>query len=321
MGGVNGGLIMNKQNLVVELATKTDARLKNLGWSRLTAKKRQEEAAQWIKENENFIRQLVLQYQRCVMVSFDDLMQEARIAAWKAFASYDENRVDVLLSTYLWKVMDNALKEVFRKAFAQKRQNLFNTEYITDVICQADDFETLMSLDDKDYVDDLLVPLFGTSEASDEIIEKRETIKFLTKQINSLPANLQIVVKLHLSGNTQREIAEKLGLSQSSVSLRLKNARLELKRLYNIWNSENAAEGHTLASLESVFRGEYPDEFWESRIKELPVDLGKVVVLRIAGYSVKEMAKALKISESKVWKRLGDAKLELKKFVIERIGA
>lgn len=248
-------------------------------------------------------------------------MQEARIAAWKAFASYDENRVDVLMATYLWKVMDNAIKEVFRKAFAKKRQNPFNTEYIADTIYKNEfDDEFIFDGDESDG-DLKTAAIFGTSDAPDDVLEDDETMKFWVKQINSLPEDLKIVMKLHINGYTQCEIARELGLSQSSVSLRLKNARIELTKVRNYWEHGDIIEEHTLESLEVIFNGEYPDVYWEAKIKELPVDLGKVVVLRIAGYPVKKIAKILDISESKVWARLSNAKLELKKYVIERVGA
>ena len=101
----------------------------------------------------------------------------------------------------------------------------------------------------------------------------------------------------------------------------MKNARIELTKVRNYWEHGDIIEEHTLESLEVIFNGEYPDVYWEAKIKELPVDLGKVVVLRIAGYPVKKIAKILDISESKVWARLSNAKLELKKYVIERVGA
>ena len=312
---------MDKKNAVANLATQTSARLRNLDWQRLTATKKQEEAAEWIQKHEKYIRCLVRQYRTNTVITFDDLMQEARIAAWKAFASYDENRVDVLMATYLWKVMDNAIKEVFRKAFAKKRQNPFNTEYIADTIYKNEfDDEFIFDGDESDG-DLKTAAIFGTSDAPDDVLEDDETMKFWVKQINSLPEDLKIVMKLHINGYTQCEIARELGLSQSSVSLRLKNARIELTKVRNYWEHGDIIEEHTLESLEVIFNGEYPDVYWEAKIKELPVDLGKVVVLRIAGYPVKKIAKILDISESKVWARLSNAKLELKKYVIERVGA
>ena len=99
-----------------------DSRLNQLSWGRLTEVQKHDEATDWLATHKDLIRWLVNQYRTNVVITKADLFQEAMLAAWEAFDNYDSNRVDVLLETYLFVVMDNAIKEVFRRVFAQKRQ-------------------------------------------------------------------------------------------------------------------------------------------------------------------------------------------------------
>ena len=90
-----------------------DSRLNQLSWGRLTEVQKHDEATDWLATHKDLIRWLVNQYHTNVVITKADLFQEAMLAAWEAFDNYDSNRVDVLLETYLFVVMDNAIKEVF----------------------------------------------------------------------------------------------------------------------------------------------------------------------------------------------------------------
>ena len=113
-----------------------DSRLNQLSWGRLTEVQKHDEATDWLATHKDLIRWLVNQYRTNVVITKADLFQEAMLAAWEAFDNYDSNRVDVLLETYLFVVMDNAIKEVFRRVFAQKRQAQEQSVYFVDLANQ-----------------------------------------------------------------------------------------------------------------------------------------------------------------------------------------
>ena len=153
------------------------------------------------------------------------------LAAWKAFDNYDNNRVDVLMETYLFVVMDNAIKEVFRRVFAQKRQAQTQAIYFVD-LAQQEDCEEL----------DAIENVSGYARSVEDEAESNEGIKFWQERINNLPESLKTVMKLHIAGMTQVQIAKKLGISQSNVSVQLNKARVMLAKYKAEGNSEYSLE-------------------------------------------------------------------------------
>ena len=196
-----------------------DSRLNQLSWGRLTEVQKHDEAADWLATHKDLIRWLVNQYRTNTVITKDDLFQEAMLAAWKAFDNYDNNRVDVLMETYLFVVMDNAIKEVFRRVFAQKRQAQTQAIYFVD-LAQQEDCEEL----------DTIENVSGYARSVEDEAESNEGIKFWQERINNLPESLKTVMKLHIAGMTQVQIAKKLGISQSNVSVQLNKARVMLAK-------------------------------------------------------------------------------------------
>lgn len=191
-----------------------DSRLNQLSWGRLTEVQKHDEATDWLATHKDLILWLVNQYRTNVVITKADLFQEAMLAAWEAFDNYDSNRVDVLLETYLFVVMDNAIKEVFRRVFAQKRQAQEQSVYFVDLANQE-------GCDELDAIENA----GGYAGSAEDEAESNEGIKFWQERINNLPESLKTVMKLHIAGMTQVQIAKKLGISQSTVSVQLKKAR------------------------------------------------------------------------------------------------
>ncbi len=208
-----------------------DSRLNQLSWGRLTEVQKHDEAADWLATHKDLIRWLVNQYRTNTVITKDDLFQEAMLAAWKAFDNYDNNRVDVLMETYLFVVMDNAIKEVFRRVFAQKRQAQTQAIYFVD-LAQQEDCEEL----------DTIENVSGYARSVEDEAESNEGIKFWQERINNLPESLKTVMKLHIAGMTQVQIAKKLGISQSNVSVQLNKARVMLAKYKAEGNSEYSLE-------------------------------------------------------------------------------
>ena len=208
-----------------------DSRLNQLSWGRLTEVQKHDEAADWLATHKDLIRWLVNQYRTNTVITNDDLFQEAMLAAWKAFDNYDNNRVDVLMETYLFVVMDNAIKEVFRRVFAQKRQAQTQAIYFVD-LAQQEDCEEL----------DAIENVSGYARSVEDEAESNEGIKFWQERINNLPESLKTVMKLHIAGMTQVQIAKKLGISQSNVSVQLNKARVMLAKYKAEGNSEYSLE-------------------------------------------------------------------------------
>ena len=208
-----------------------DSRLNQLSWGRLTEVQKHDEAADWLATHKDLSRWLVNQYRTNTVITKDDLFQEAMLAAWKAFDNYDNNRVDVLMETYLFVVMDNAIKEVFRRVFAQKRQAQTQAIYFVD-LAQQEDCEEL----------DAIENVSGYARSVEDEAESNEGIKFWQERINNLPESLKTVMKLHIAGMTQVQIAKKLGISQSNVSVQLNKARVMLAKYKAEGNSEYSLE-------------------------------------------------------------------------------
>jgi len=208
-----------------------DSRLNQLSWGRLTEVQKHDEAADWLATHKDLIRWLVNQYRTNTVITKDDLFQEAMLAAWKAFDNYDNNRVDVLMETYLFVVMDNAIKEVFRRVFAQKRQAQTQAIYFVD-LAQQEDCEELDAIENAG----------GYAGSAEDEAESNEGIKFWQERINNLPESLKTVMKLHIAGMTQVQIAKKLGISQSNVSVQLNKARVMLAKYKAEGNSEYSLE-------------------------------------------------------------------------------
>lgn len=220
----------NKEQAMLNLlASKTDARVDNLDWAKLSEETKHDEATQWIIDSEKYINYLVMQYRPDrIMATHDDLMQTAKLAAWKAFDKYDNNRVDVLISTYLWAVMSNAIKEVFRKTQAQKRQAENHAIYIEDMVksyryessLEAEAINT--ALEDNGCTIGVMI---SAEDSVIDSVEEQEAVSYWRTKIDSLPRQLKEIMLLTLKGKKQIEIAAELGISQSSVSAKLKQSR------------------------------------------------------------------------------------------------
>lgn len=208
-----------------------DSRLNQLSWGRLTEVQKRDEAADWLTTHKDLIRWLVNQYRTNTVITSADLFHEAMLAAWKAFDSYDSNRVDILMETYLFVVMDNAIKEVFRKVFAQKRQAQEQAVYFVDLANQE-------GCDELDIIENA----GGYAGSAEDEVQSNEGIRLWKERINNLPESLKTIMKLHIAGMTQVQIAKKLGISQSTVSVQLNKARSILAKYKAEGNSEYSLE-------------------------------------------------------------------------------
>ncbi len=144
---------------------------------------------------------------------YDDLIQEGRIAIFKAVLSYDTN-LDIPFLHFLRMVIKRKLIDTLRKHTRQKHVNLNEAYSLNNVISESQD-TSFISL------------LANTEDPATRVIandEARSMIHGLNKNLS----NLERLVFEHyfVQGFKQREVSEHLGLPAKSLD----NAIQRIKR-------------------------------------------------------------------------------------------
>ena len=173
-------------------------------------------AAEWIVEHESFLMSLCKRYSW--VGEKDDLYQEACLAIISAFGTYDPHQYDVKDTTYYWVCAANGIRKVYRESQAKRRQSSpeGNMKFFAGPATMERDEDGVVAL------------VCGSAEDS---LMETESCDFWMRAINRLPKKQREAMLWTIKGLTQVEVAEKLGMSQASVSGFLKEARRTLSAL------------------------------------------------------------------------------------------
>ena len=157
----------------------------------------------WLGNNEGFLRWLIKNYYYG-KTEHADMFQEACVAAWKGYFSYDPSK-RVKLNSYIGKCVRNCITDIYAKETALRRPK-------TVPIGLGRDFDDGMS----DYI------LYEEDYPSD--------YQHLVDALNGLKEEDKwIIMETLFSNKTQQELAEECGCGQSLISYRLNRARKALK--------------------------------------------------------------------------------------------
>jgi len=128
-----------------------------------------------------------------------DLVQEAFVAAWRAFAQYDQRR-----SFAIW----------LKRIAINKCRDWRRRRAVRQFFYKADDIQRPGLVIEQ--------PTQATNDSADELIQ-------LDEAIAALPANLKEPLLLALTGDmSHREVGEMLGLSAKAVEVRIYRAKRAL---------------------------------------------------------------------------------------------
>lgn len=144
---------------------------------------------------------------------YDDLIQEGRIAIYKAVLSYD-TKLDIPFLHFLRVVIKRKLIDILRKYTRQKHVNLNDAFSLNNVISDSEETSFISLLADAEDPATMVI-------ANDEA---RSMIHGLNKSLS----NLERLVFEHyfIQGFKQREVSERLGLPPKSLD----NAIQRIKR-------------------------------------------------------------------------------------------
>ena len=144
---------------------------------------------------------------------YDDLIQEGRIAIYKAVLSYDTN-LDIPFLHFLRMVIKRKLIDTLRKHTRQKHVNLNEAYSLNNVISESEE-TSFISL------------LANTEDPATRVIANDEA-QSMIHALNENLSNLERLVFEHyfVQGFKQREVSEHLGLPAKSLD----NAIQRIKR-------------------------------------------------------------------------------------------
>ena len=157
-------------------------------------------------------------------LSRDDLFQEAQIAFWHAYDSYDPTR-GTRFTTYAHKIMKNAVTKLLRSSGASKRKPTAPTvpydTTVTDVgaeIMGGDNMEVIPS------------PLGHGGPLLEDHCIQREEVSLVHTLLQDLfsEEDQQIFLSLSQGLVTQKELAAELGCSQAKISMTYRFVKIRL---------------------------------------------------------------------------------------------
>ena len=143
----------------------------------------------------------------------DDLYQDCLITAARCIEAFDYSRMDVKLTTYIWKSCENTIKMLFRKRTSHKAK-----DEDTMVIPMTDE---VLEMDDH------------TAPDLDEDVERASRAIALHKAIEDPKTGLtddeRKIIKMTLEGYSQTKIGKAIGFSQSVISVKYTQALAKLR--------------------------------------------------------------------------------------------
>lgn len=151
---------------------------------------------------------------------YDDLMQEGRIAIYRAVLSYDVN-LDIPFLHFLRMVIKRKLIDSLRKYTRQKHVNLNEAYSLNNVISDSEETSFLSLLPN---AEDPASTVIANDEA-------RSMIQDLNKDLSNLER--LVFEQYFIQGFKQREVSERLGLHPKSLDNAIQRIRrkTELYRL------------------------------------------------------------------------------------------
>lgn len=267
------------------------------------------DAGEWLVAHTSYIKRLCKRYSWIGEV--DDLYQEACLAIINAFGTYDTHQRDVKDTTYYWKCAKNAIIKVYRTSKAQRRTGslLANEEFF--------------SGPEKKGVDEdgIIAAVCGSAEDS---LMEAEACNFWIQAINRLPKKQCDTMLWTIKGLTQVEVAEKMGISQASVSLYLKTARATLSALRKAVSNtkkEVVSEADAIKADGLVRMWGSADDylvnidsydFWMDAVDKLPKKQRTVMLLTIEGKTIPEAAEKMGVGLWEASSCLNKARAALK---------
>lgn len=133
----------------------------------------------------------------------EDLAQEIAVQVWRAFAGYDDR---YRFSTWMYRIALNVAISFYRRETTRSRHVLSDDERLL--------------------------------EAVDATESEPEEIRILQRLIEELEPLNKALVLLYLDGNSYREIADVLGITETNVATKLNRLKTRLKQ-------QSAAQGVT----------------------------------------------------------------------------
>lgn len=193
----------------------------------------EEKKAAYLEANSGRIRALVNGVRNISdpAISTEDLFQEAQMAFWKAYESYDPER-GALFTTYAYKIMKNAVTKLLRTSGASKRKPTQPTMPFDSVIME--DGSEFMGGDNQVVENS---PLGHTGPLVEDHCIQKEEVELVLALLKRMFSKEEQRIFLDLSQGyaTQVELAKELECSQAKISMtyRLVKIRLnyELQRL------------------------------------------------------------------------------------------
>jgi len=167
---------------------------------------------QIIKHYEPEIRMIACKY-FLPRADYDDLIQEGRIAIYRAILSYDTN-LDIPFLHFLRMVIKRKLIDSLRKYTRQKHVNLNDAYSLNSVISDSDETS--------------YISLFANAEDPATMVIAIDEARSMIHNLNKELSNLERLVFEHyfIQGFKQREVSERLGLPPKSLD----NAIQRIKR-------------------------------------------------------------------------------------------
>jgi RNA polymerase sporulation-specific sigma factor len=144
---------------------------------------------------------------------YDDLIQEGRIAIYRAILSYDTN-LDIPFLHFLRMVIKRKLIDSLRKYTRQKHVNLNNAYSLNNLISESEKTS--------------FISLLSNTEDPATMVIANDEARSMIHCLNEGLSNLERLVFEHyfIQGFKQREISERLGLPPKSLD----NAIQRIKR-------------------------------------------------------------------------------------------
>lgn len=186
----------------------------------------EEKKAAYLEANTGRIRALVSGVRNIPdpAISSEDLFQEAQMAFWKAYESYDPER-GTLFTTYAYKIMKNAVTKLLRTSGASKRKP----------VLPPMPFDTVIAEDGSEYVggDNQIVessPLGHTGPLVEEHCIQKETVSVVFALLQQMFSEEERKIFLDLSQGyaTQVELAKELKCSQAKISMTYRFVKIRL---------------------------------------------------------------------------------------------
>lgn len=188
-----------------------------------------EELEEFMAENPKLLYGLYHRMQEPLPI--DDFMQLAMLGAAKAIGSYDPDRCDVKISSFIWVCAENEVKMEVRKGMAKRRYApVAPPESLASIPEIGDDDEADFEYSQKGFRNQ---DAFGFEDQMIERIERDDARRMLWEAIEAPKTGLTLrehaVICGVLAGLSQSEIGEQLGISQSCVSKAYTSAQGKLK--------------------------------------------------------------------------------------------